>query len=94
LDEYTLLLVDEDKISNLIASLPLKPFDIIPVHDCFRVHPNYGNDLRRQYNLQLSLIAQSDMLQFLLTQITGKQVAIQKQANFATDILDADYALS
>ena len=94
IDEDTLHLVDTNKINALIASLPEKPFQIVPVHDCFRVHPNHGNDLRKQYNMQLSLIAESDMLQFLLTQVLGKQVIIHKQASFATDILNANYALS
>lgn len=94
LDEDTLHLVDVDKIQALVDSFPEKPFQIVPVHDCFRVHPNYGNDLRKQYNLQLSLIAESNMLQFLLTQVLKKQVVIHKQASFAADILNANYALS
>lgn len=94
LDEDTLHLVDVDKIQTLVDSFPEKPFQIVPVHDCFRVHPNYGNDLRKQYNLQLSLIAESNMLQFLLTQVLKKQVVIHKQASFAADILNANYALS
>jgi hypothetical protein len=94
LDEDTMHLVDLDKIQALIDSFPEKPFQIVPVHDCFRVHPNYGNDLRKQYNLQLSLIAESNMLQFVLTQILGKAIVIHKQANFSSDILNANYALS
>lgn len=87
-------LVDTDPIQDMLDSMPEKPFHIIPVHDCFRVHPNYGNDLRQQYNLQLSLLAKSDMLSFLLSQIMGKQVDINKQGDFGDEILKADYALS
>jgi len=39
----------------LLDSLPSKPFPILPIHDCFRCHPNYGNDLRQQYRLILSI---------------------------------------
>jgi hypothetical protein len=86
--------VDEHKIWELVNSLPTKPFTIIPVHDCFRVHPNYGNDLRRQYNLQLALISDSKMLEFLLSQMLGMNVPVHKFDHFAKDILASNYALS
>lgn len=94
LDETTIHMVNTDPIQDLLDSMPEKPFRVIPVHDCFRVHPNYGNDLRKQYNLQLSLIARSDMLSFLLSQIIGKNVPINKQGDFADEILNTNYALS
>ncbi len=94
LDTDSIDLVDTDVIQDLVDSMPEKPFKIIPVHDCFRVHPNYGNDLRKQYNLQLSLVAQSNMLSFILSQILGKSITINKQADLADEILQADYALS
>lgn len=63
--------------------------------DCFRVLPNYGNDLREQYNRQLMLIAKSNLLGYLLSQITGRQLTIGKlDPNLWKDILTADYALS
>lgn len=94
LDSSNIGLVNTDPLQDLLDSMPKKPFKIIPIHDCFRVHPNYGNDLRKQYNLQLSLIAQSDMLGFLLTQLLGKQTNINKQGHFEEEILQANYALS
>lgn len=89
-------LINTDPLQDLLDSLPQKPFKIIPIHDCFRVHPNYGNDLRKQYNLQLSLIAQSNMLQYVLSQLLKKHVTINKQSGstFPEEILRADYALS
>lgn len=63
--------------------------------DCFRVLPNYGNDLREQYNRQLMLIAKSNLLQYLLSQIVGRQLSIGKlDPNLWQDIMDTDYALS
>jgi hypothetical protein len=94
LDSTNIHLVDTDPLQDLLDSMPEKPFKILPVHDCFRVHPNYGNDLRKQYNLQLALIAQSNMLSFLLSQILGTTVPVNKQGDFAEEILQADYALS
>jgi hypothetical protein len=95
IDSDTLTLVDPEEIRALIDSLPAKPFQVVSVHDCFRVLPNYANDLRFQYNLQLHLIARSTLLSFLLSQITGRTVQVGKlDPTLADDILDTDYALS
>jgi hypothetical protein len=95
IDSDTLTLVEPEAIRDLIDSLPAKPFSVVSTHDCFRVLPSYGNDIRWQYNLQLHLIARSNMLSFLLSQITGRKLAIGKlDPTLADDILDADYALS
>lgn len=94
LDSHTIHLIDQSAIQTLVDSLPEKPFKLLSIHDCFRVHPNYGNDLRKQYNLQLSLIAASQMLQHLLTQIVGQPMNIRKLDQFAPEILQANYALS
>lgn len=61
----------------------------------FRCLPNYGNDLRKQYNLQLHLIAKSNMLSDLLSQLNGYEMKIGKlDPTLANDILEANYALS
>ncbi len=62
--------------------------------DCFRCLPNYGNDLRRQYNQILSEIAGSNLLSYLASQITGTTVSVNKMGNLAPHILQADYTLS
>lgn len=88
-------LVDQQAIWELIQSLPEKPFKVVTTHDCFRVLPTYGNDLRIQYNLQLMLIAKSNMLQYLLSQILGKQINIGKlDPTLYQDIMNSNYALS
>lgn len=87
--------VNKATIWELVNSLPEKPFKVIAVHDCFRVLPNYGNDLREQYNRQLMLIAKSNLLQYLLSQIVGRQLNIGKlDPNLWKDIMLTDYALS
>lgn len=79
----------------LIASLPAKPFEVFSIHDCFRCLPTYGNDLRKQYALQLHLIAKSRMLSDLLSQLMGHEVQIDPlDPTLADDILNSEYALS
>lgn len=95
LDEHNFGLVSPMVISDLIASLPKKPFTVVPVHDCFRCHPNYGNDLRWQYTNQLKLIAASNLLSSLLSQITGRSIQIGKlDPTLQLDVMASDYALS
>lgn len=94
LNEQNISWVDTDDVQDLIDSLPLKPFKVIPIHDCFRVHPNYGNDIRKQYNRQLHLIARSNMLSYLLSQLHGRPGTWPKHDDFADEVLHADYALS
>lgn len=87
--------IDRSVILELIDSLPPKPFKVMSIHDCFRVLPNYGNDLREQYNLQLMLIAKSNLLSFTLTQIMGKEIKVDKaNPNMWKHIKDSNYTLS
>lgn len=95
IDEETVHLVDREVVLALLDSLPEKPFKVIAVHDCFRCLPNYGNDLREQYNRQLMLIAKSNLLQFLVSQILGRDVKLGKlDPDLWKDIMDSEYALS
>lgn len=96
IDEDSIWLIDERAyLLELIESFPDKPFKILTVHDCFRCLPAYGNDLREQYNRQLYLIAKSDMLSYLISQIMHKTITIGKlDPNLYLDILEADYSLA
>lgn len=88
-------LVPVDAVLALLDSLPAKPFEVFSIHDCFRCLPTYGNDLRKQYTLQLHLIAKSRMLSDLLSQLMGHDVQIDPlDPTLADDILLSEYALS
>lgn len=95
LDPCTIAYVDRQVLADMIDTMPKKPFPVMTVHDCFRCHPNYGNDLRRQYNQILSDIAKSDLLGFILTQVLGQEFSAGKlDDSLWQDILETDYALS
>lgn len=95
LNAKTIELVDKDDIRYLIESLPKKPFQVLTVHDCFRVLPNYGNDLREQANEVYSLIGKSNMLSYLLTQITGQTINVEKSdKEMWKEVKNANYILS
>lgn len=82
-------------IKELIQNLPSKPFQVLTVHDCFRCLPAYGNDLRTQYNDQLHLIAKSNMLNYLLSQLIGRKINVKQLDPYLfLDIAQANYALS
>ena len=82
-------------IAKLVQTLPEEPFDVVSVHDCFRSHPNYGNDLRRQYNLILCAIKNSEMLTSLCSQVSKSHLPVRKLGTIADEvILEANYSLS
>ena len=57
--------------------------------------PNYGNDLRRQYNQLLAEVSRSDLLSFLVSQIVKRRITVAKLGpDMFGDILEANYALS
>mgnify|MGYP006348913589 CR=1 FL=1 len=91
----TMGLVDYTTIKSLVDTLPAKPFQMVSVHDCFRCHPNYGNDLRRQYQLILADLNDSTLLQSLCSQVAGKHVPVKKLGKLTRQtILDSNYCLA
>lgn len=91
----TIGLVDKMPIAKLIQSLPDQSFDLISVHDCFRCHPNYGNDLRRQYNIICADINDSNILPFMASQIAKQDIIAKKVGTIPREvILNGNYLLS
>lgn len=82
-------------IKELVDSLPAKPFKVVSIHDCFRVLPHYGNDLRIQYNNQLMLVARSNILSSIISQILNRPISINKYDPLLyRSIPHTEYALS
>ncbi|ACL81364.1 N4 RNAP2-like protein [Sulfitobacter phage EE36phi1] len=93
--EDTCGLVDMQIIQDLIITMPHVPFQLVTVHDCFRCHPNYGNDLRRQYNTILCQIKNSELLRFIASQVANQNIKVSKVGNIPDEvILNANYTLS
>lgn len=95
LDEKTIWIIDDlEPVKKLMLSLPEKPFKVLSVHDCFRCHPLYANDLRKQYNQILFDLARSDILSWIVSQICKEEYHLTKMGYLADQILEANYALS
>ncbi len=95
LDEDSLGLVSTLEIAKLIQTLPEKPFELVSVHDCFRCHPNYGNDLRRQYNTILADLNDSELLADMAKQVAHNKIKTRKVGKIDRQvILDSNYALA
>ena len=93
--EDTIGLVDHLTVAEMIQTMPQQSFQLVCVHDCFRCHPNYGNDLRRQYNTILADINDSNILSFIASQIVNQSVSTRKVGKINRDIiLNANYTLS
>ncbi|WP_199097174.1 DNA-directed RNA polymerase [Dyella sp. ASV21] len=83
-----------EKLIQLIDTMPNTSFPLICIHDCFKFHPTYGNDVRRQYKQILSEIAASDILPSIASEITGRTITVNKaSAQLPAKILASDYAI-
>lgn len=78
----------------LVRMLEHKPFSVIPVHDQFGAHPNNINRVRYWYKEILAEIAESTVLEDLLSQVYGKYIPVRKRdPHLAKDIRNSNYAL-
>lgn len=83
------------QLINLIDSMPSTSFPIVGIHDCFKFHANYGNDVRSQYKQILAELAASDILPAIASEIAGRPITVSKASmDLPTQILASEYALS
>lgn len=95
IDKENVDLINRTKVFDLIDTLPAKPFSLLANHDCFRVHPNNADNLRLQYNRQLAELNESNMLNFICSQLLRTEVKTEKMSLLnSSEILAANYALS
>lgn len=93
IDRQNAGLVDGTKVMEVIKTLPNKPFKLATNHDCFRVLPNYGNQIRTLYNQVMSEVAGSNMLQDILSQIRRKPEVVNKMGDLSAQCKEAEYAI-
>lgn len=81
-------------IATLNKMLELGSSPVLTVHDAFRMHANHCNAVRYWYKEIVAEIAESDMLQFIVSQIIGYQVnLIKKSNNLGALIRKSSYAI-
>ena len=70
-------------------------FPMLPIHDCFLANPNHLQEIANTYRTVLAEIADMNLLQDILREITGNRNFIyRKRGNISKDILNSKYALS
>ena len=74
-------------------NLPTKSFDVLSIHDSWKVLLPYANDLRIQYNQILHEIAQSRIFEFILYQLSGTHWDFHKTNPWGNQILEANYSI-
>ena len=100
LHEGTISLLDKDTIEELKDMLDVinqmgEPFEVMTIHDCFRVLPKHVNAIRKAYIYQLYKIAKTKgkMLNFLLSQLFNTEVNFGFGKLNPEEVLNSDYAL-
>lgn len=92
---YNRDLLSDSMFNKLLSKISPKPFKIIGIHDCFRVHPNYCNELRKQYVELLAELTESNILDYLCRQINNFRPGFRKVHGLADLIRKtSEYALS
>ncbi len=85
----------EDLLSLIEDTLEHKSFPVITVHDEFMAHANNMNKVRKTYIEVLAEIAESTMIDHILTEITGTDICVPKLSdNLGALIRKAEYPLS
>ena len=106
LDVSILDYIDEDQVQFIPNELLIKLHNtvyemlkrgsspVVPVHDSFGSLPTHCNTVRYWYKEICSELAESNMLAFLVSQITGKHVTYIKKSNdLANKIRNSNYGI-
>ena len=83
-------------ICKVIDALPEEGFDIRPIHDEFACLPRYANSMRKQFNMLIAELYQSNLLDYFCNQFELLDIKPMSDVNpeMVERILQADYLLS
>lgn len=98
LDQATVTCLSNEHLQALAkiltGMLAYQPFELVTVHDEFKAHANNMNHVRWQYREIMAEIAESDVLDDILSQLHGQAVIFNKLSfNLADQIRKSEYAL-
>jgi len=84
-----------EKLASIMQSmLQHKPFELVTIHDEFKAHANNINWVRYHYKEIMADLADSNLLDDLITQITGTPFKFDKFIdNLGDKIRESNYAL-
>jgi DNA-directed RNA polymerase len=87
--------VDAWVCRQMVIMAQKQGFWLAPIHDCFYTSPKYMNQVRRNYSILLAWIADENVLENILRNISKSPVSIRKASNNLSEaILQSNYALS
>lgn len=84
-----------DRLIQLVdRMLSYKPFPVVAIHDEFKCGPNHMNHLRKVYSDILAELAESKILDFIMSTIHGKPCIYDKASTtLGKKIRESSYAL-
>lgn len=84
-----------DKLASIMESMLMhKPFELVTIHDEFKAHANNINWVRYHYKEIMAEIADSNLLDDLLSQITKTNYSFPKLSSNLGDLIrNSNYAL-
>lgn len=99
LTKHNVRALGEQHIKDLLAIIETvlvhKPFEVVTVHDEFKCHPNYMNHLRQHYINIFAELADSRVLEMILSGIYDKPGKYKKLSTDLGDLIrESNYALS
>lgn len=99
LTKRNVVALSEQHIKDLLAIIETmlvhKPFEVVTVHDEFKCHANYMNHLRQHYINIFAELAESTVLEMILSAIYDKAGKYEKLSTDLGDLIrESNYALS
>jgi DNA-directed RNA polymerase len=87
--------IDAYALREVVKRAHQDGFEVACIHDCFLVHQNNWQKICQLYREVLAEIADSNLLQNILSEITGIDIELEKDSNDLSEyILNSEYALS